>query len=157
MPVTGQTAAGVTVPDTKLAREATDAVRAAATDLVHDHSRRVDFRGSLQALQPRAPAMTPSCSTSPRRNTTWADRVSHGAGHPGFMEPEVALVTAGVECDVLGIGYRDILHAFTEGIGLGRRPPSAPSRMLWPLGTLTAWITVAARTAYGTWTGELPR
>ncbi|WP_030691589.1 HD domain-containing protein [Streptomyces globisporus] len=28
-------------------------------------------------------------------------------GIPGFMEPEVALVTAGVEYDVLGIGYED--------------------------------------------------
>jgi hypothetical protein len=56
---------------------------------------------------------------------------------PEFMEPEVALVTAGVEYDVLGIGYHDIsdaeraeitalhprldfkrriLEAFTEGI-----------------------------------------
>jgi len=58
-------------------------------------------------------------------------------GIPEFMEPEVALVTAGVEYDVLGIGYHDvsdadraeitalhprpdfkrsILAAFTEGI-----------------------------------------
>jgi hypothetical protein len=58
-------------------------------------------------------------------------------GIPEFMEPEVALVTAGVEYDVLGIGYdaigdderaaitalhprpdfkRQILAAFTEGI-----------------------------------------
>jgi hypothetical protein len=58
-------------------------------------------------------------------------------GIPQFMEPEVALVTAGVEYDVLGIGYHDIsdaeraeitalhprpnfkrriLEAFTEGI-----------------------------------------
>jgi hypothetical protein len=58
-------------------------------------------------------------------------------GIPEFMEPEVALVTAGVEYDVLGIGYHDIsdadraeitalhprpdfkrniLRAFTEGI-----------------------------------------
>ncbi|GAA1262399.1 metal-dependent phosphohydrolase [Planotetraspora silvatica] len=58
-------------------------------------------------------------------------------GIPEFMEPEVALVTAGVEYDVLGIGYADIteesraeivalhprpqfkrriLEAFTEGI-----------------------------------------
>jgi hypothetical protein len=58
-------------------------------------------------------------------------------GVPEFMEPEVALVTAGVEYDVLGIGYDDvsdaeraeitalhprpdfkrrILEAFTEGI-----------------------------------------
>jgi hypothetical protein len=58
-------------------------------------------------------------------------------GIPSFMEPEVALVTAGVEYDVLGVGYHDIsaedrvaitalhprpnfkrhiLQAFTEGI-----------------------------------------
>ncbi len=58
-------------------------------------------------------------------------------GVPEFMEPEVALVTAGVEYDVLGVGYEDIsdsdrarivalhprpdfkrriLQAFTEGI-----------------------------------------
>jgi hypothetical protein len=58
-------------------------------------------------------------------------------GIPEFMEPEVALVTAGVEYDVLGIGYHDvsdelraeivrlhprpdfkhrILQAFTDGI-----------------------------------------
>ncbi len=39
-------------------------------------------------------------------------------GVPEFMEPEVALVTAGVETDVLGIGYRDLdpaaIRAVTE-------------------------------------------
>ncbi|WP_420031460.1 HD domain-containing protein [Streptomyces sp. cg28] len=32
-------------------------------------------------------------------------------GVPGFMEPEIALVTAGVEYDVLGIGYDDLSEA----------------------------------------------
>jgi hypothetical protein len=32
-------------------------------------------------------------------------------GIPEFMEPEVALVTAGVEYDVLGIGYHDVSEA----------------------------------------------
>src|SRR4051812_33173950 len=41
MGINGQSAAGVTVPDTKLARDATDLVRAATTDLVYHHSRRV--------------------------------------------------------------------------------------------------------------------
>jgi HD superfamily phosphodiesterase len=40
--------AGVAVLDTKLAREATDLVRASTSDLVYDHSRRVYFWGSLQ-------------------------------------------------------------------------------------------------------------
>src|ERR1700722_7956126 len=44
----GQTAAGVTVPDTKLAREATELVRESTTDLIYDHSRRVYWWGSLQ-------------------------------------------------------------------------------------------------------------
>ena len=43
-----QTAAGVTVPDTKLAREATELVRESTTDLIYGHSRRVYWWGSLQ-------------------------------------------------------------------------------------------------------------
>jgi hypothetical protein len=110
MSTSGQTAAGVTIPDTKLARDATDLVRDSTTDLVYNHSRRVWTAIALH--------------TTP--------------GIPEFMEPEVALVTAGVEYDVLGIGYHDvsdadraeitalhprpnfkrsILQAFTEGIG----------------------------------------
>src|SRR2546427_868204 len=41
-------AAGVAVPDTKLATEATELVRDVTTDLVYDHSRRVFCFGSLQ-------------------------------------------------------------------------------------------------------------
>jgi HD superfamily phosphodiesterase len=44
----GQTAAGVTVPDTKLARDATELVRESTTDLIYNHSRRVYWFGSLQ-------------------------------------------------------------------------------------------------------------
>ncbi|MDT5221931.1 MAG: hypothetical protein QOF15_4036, partial [Mycobacterium sp.] len=44
----GQTAAGVTVPDTKVARDATDLVRDTTTDLIYHHSRRVFWFGSLQ-------------------------------------------------------------------------------------------------------------
>src|SRR2546430_9339673 len=48
MSTNGQTAARVTVPDTKLARDATDLVRESTTDLVYHHSRRVFWFGSLQ-------------------------------------------------------------------------------------------------------------
>src|ERR1700760_2897492 len=48
MSVNGQSAAGVTVPDTKLAREATELIRDRTSDLVYHHSRRVFFWGSLQ-------------------------------------------------------------------------------------------------------------
>jgi hypothetical protein len=176
MPVTGPTAAGVTVPDTKLAREATDLVRAATTDLVYHHSRRVYFWGSLQGRN-RGLSYDPELlylgamfhdlglneqfrGSGRRFEVDSADEArrflqGHGVpedsirrvwtaislhttpGIPEFMEPEVALVTAGVEYDVLGIGYHDvgdadraeivalhprphfkrtILQAFTEGI-----------------------------------------
>ena len=41
-----QTAAGVTVPDTKLAREATELIRDRTSDLIYHHSRRVYMWGS---------------------------------------------------------------------------------------------------------------
>jgi hypothetical protein len=50
MPANGQTAAGVTVPDTKLAREATELVRDRTSDLIYHHSRRVYWWGSVQGL-----------------------------------------------------------------------------------------------------------
>ncbi|MDT7742588.1 MAG: hypothetical protein QOE59_1666 [Actinomycetota bacterium] len=176
MPVSGQTAAGVTVPATKLAREATDLVRAATTDLVYHHSRRVYFWGSLQGRN-RGLSYDPELLyigamfhdlglNEPFRGSgrrfeidsadearrflqdhaipedsvrrVWTAIALHTTpGVPEFMEPEVALVTAGVEYDVLGIGYHDvadadraeivalhprrdfkhdILRAFTEGI-----------------------------------------
>src|SRR3954453_4256234 len=48
MPAHGNPAAGVTVPDTKLAREATDLVRSSPSELIYHHSRRVFWFGSLQ-------------------------------------------------------------------------------------------------------------
>jgi hypothetical protein len=41
MATSRDTAAGVTAPDTKLAREATELVRDSTTDLIYNHSRRV--------------------------------------------------------------------------------------------------------------------
>src|ERR1700758_2705456 len=45
---TERSAAGITAPDTELAREATELVRDCTTDLVYHHSRRVYWFGSLQ-------------------------------------------------------------------------------------------------------------
>jgi hypothetical protein len=172
----GQTAAGVTVPDTKLAGEATELVRESTTDLVYHHSRRVFWFGSLRGRN-RGLSFDPELlyigamfhdlglneqfrGSGRRFEADSADEArrflqSHGVpedsirrvwtaialhttpGIPELMEPEVALVTAGVEYDVLGIGYHDIsdvdraeitalhprpdfkrsiLRAFTEGI-----------------------------------------
>jgi hypothetical protein len=146
----GQTAAGVTVPNTKLAREATELVRERTSDLVYHHSRRVYWWASLQGHN-RGLSFDPELlyigamfhdlglneefrHSGRRFEVDSADEArrflqSHGVpedsirrvwtaialhttpGIPEFMEPEVALVTAGVEYDVLGIGYHDISDA----------------------------------------------
>ena len=150
MPVNGQSAAGVTVPDTKLAREATELVRERTSELVYNHSRRVYWWASLQGRN-RDLSYDPELlyigamfhdlglneefrRSGRRFEVDSADEArrflqSHGVpedsirrvwtaialhttpGIPEFMEPEVALVTAGVEYDVLGIGYHDISGA----------------------------------------------
>jgi hypothetical protein len=147
MLTSGQTAAGVAVPDTKLARDATRLVREATTDLVYHHSRRVFWFGSLQGRR-RGLSFDPELlyigamfhdlglneqfRSSGRRfevdsagearrflqgrgvpedsiRTVWTAIALHTTpAIPEFMEPEVALVTAGVEYDVMGIGYHDI-------------------------------------------------
>jgi len=174
--LSGDRAAGVAVPDTKLAAEATELVRDVTTDLVYNHSRRVFWFGSLQGRN-RGLSFDPELlyigamfhdlglneqfrrdgrrfevdSADEARRFLQANGVPEDSvrrvwtaialhttpGIPEFMEPEVALVTAGVEYDVLGIGYHDIndedraeitalhprpdfkrriLQAFTEGI-----------------------------------------
>src|SRR3954471_4041419 len=48
MSTSGESAVGLTVPDTKVARDATQLVRDTTSDLVYHHSRRVFWFGSLQ-------------------------------------------------------------------------------------------------------------
>lgn len=170
-----ETIAGIDIPDSRLASEATELVRDAASPLLFHHSRRVFLFGSLQgnrlglAADPEllyVGAMFHDLGLTPKYRRTdqrfeidGADEArrfltAHGlpedrvrlawlgiALHttpetPYHLEPEVALVTAGVETDVLGVGYADldktlidavvsahprpdfkrqILQAFTEG------------------------------------------
>ncbi|MEU0382630.1 MULTISPECIES: HD domain-containing protein [Streptomyces] len=176
MSVTSGTIAGVRIPDSALAKEATELVREAATPLVFDHSRRVFLFGALRGrgqgldFDPEllyVGAMFHDLGLTGRFRRTdqrfeidGADEArrflaTHGiTGDPAdrvwtaialhttpeiplHMAPEVALVTRGVELDVLGIGYdavtdeqraavvaahprpdfkNGILAAFTEGI-----------------------------------------
>jgi hypothetical protein len=150
MITTERSVAGVTIPDTKLTREATDLVRERTTDLVYNHSRRVFWFGSLQGRNRGLSVdaellyigamfhdvgLNAEFRGSGRRfevdsagearrflqahgvpedsvRRVWTAIALHTTpGIPEFMEPEVALVTAGVECDVLGIGYHDISDA----------------------------------------------
>ncbi len=139
--------AGVWVPDTQIAAEATELVRDTTSELIYHHSRRVFFFGSLQgrnrglSFDPELLyvgamfhdlGLTEQFHGSGRRfevdsadearrflharavpddsvRRVWTAIALHTTpGIPELMEPEVALVTAGVEYDVLGIGYDDI-------------------------------------------------
>lgn len=67
-------------------------------------------------------------------------------GIPEFMEPEVALVTAGVEYDVLGIGYADVsAEDRAEVVALHPRP-DFKERIL---GAFTAGIAAKPETTFG--------
>lgn len=169
MPANRNHAAGIAVPDTKLAREATDLVREATSDLIFHHSRRVYWWGTLQGRN-RDLSFDPELlyvgalfhdlglnrefrGSGRRFEVDSADQArrflqGHGVpedsirrvwtaialhttpGIPEFMEPEVALVTAGVEYDVLGIGYHDISDADRAEITALHPRPNFKGRIL---------------------------
>jgi hypothetical protein len=169
-----ETIAGVRIPDSALAAEATDLVREAAPPMLYDHSRRVYLFGVLQGRR-RGMEADPELlyvgamfhdlgltetyrRTDQRFELDGADEArrflaSHGVPEvdirkvwegialhttpevPYRLEPEVALVTAGVETDVLGIGYRELdprdvaavtaaTHAPTSSAGSSRPSPT---------------------------------
>ncbi|GAA3783138.1 HD domain-containing protein [Streptomyces chiangmaiensis] len=161
--------AGVEIPDTRLAREATELVRAAEPALLFDHSRRVYLFGVLQGhrrgLKPEPEllyvgAMFHDLGLTERFRTTdqrfeidganearrflrehevgpdeirrvWTAIALHTTpGVPEFMEPEVALVTAGVETDVLGIGRDDLDPAELEAVTDAHPRPDFKRRIL---------------------------
>jgi HD superfamily phosphodiesterase len=137
----------IAVPDSRLARDATELIRSIEPDLLYNHSLRVYSFGALQGER-RGLHYDPELlyigamfhdiglveghrSAHDRfevdgANAAWQFLVEHGVtgdalrivwdsialhttpGIPQHKEPEVALVTAGVELDVLGFGYDDI-------------------------------------------------
>jgi hypothetical protein len=168
--------AGIRIPDSKLAQEATDLIRDTESPLLFHHSTRVYLFGALAGVRKKLTfdpellyigAMFHDMGlTREYRSDTERFEVDsanaardflrrHGIdeasidivwdaislhttpGIPQHKKPEVALVTAGVELDVMGIGYSDltdeqryqvlaahprgdhfkegIIHAFNEG------------------------------------------
>jgi HD superfamily phosphodiesterase len=146
---------GVTVPDSRLAREITEVVRDTATPLLFHHSSRVYYFGALAGRRRGlkfdaellyAGAMfhdmglTPAHSSANERfevdganaardflrahgiseaevDTVWTAIALHTTpGIPQHMHPVVALVTAGVEMDVLGLTYAEYSDAEREAV-----------------------------------------
>jgi hypothetical protein len=145
----------VAIPDSQLARDATELIRSVESDLLYNHSLRVYSFGALQGNR-QGLSFDPELlfigamfhdiglveghrSTNDRFEVDGANAArdflaGHGVtgealrivwdaialhttpGIPPHKEPEVALVTAGVELDVLGIGYDDIAAADREAV-----------------------------------------
>jgi hypothetical protein len=147
--------AGIEIPDSTLANDATGFVRETESDLLYHHSLRVFVFGSLQGRRRGLPydpellyvgamfhdvglveghrsendrfevdgANAARDFLKQRGIPAEAVRVVWDAialhttpGIPEHKEPEVALVTAGVELDVLGLGYHDITDEQREQV-----------------------------------------
>ena len=146
---------GVTIPDSKLAREATELVRDTESPLLFNHSTRVYFFASLAGKRRGLKfnpellyigaifhdmGLTPKYSSKSDRfevdgansaraflrqhnisrqeiDTVWTAIALHTTpGIPQYMHPVVALLTNGVEMDVLGIAYSEFSDADREAI-----------------------------------------
>ena len=146
---------GVTIPDSKPAREATELVRDTESPLLFNHSSRVYYSGSLAGKRRGLKfdpellyvgtmfhdmGLTPRYSSKADRfevdgansaqaflrqhnifqqeiDTVWTAIALHTTpGIPQYMHPVIALVTAGVEMDVLGIGYSDFAEADRKAV-----------------------------------------
>ncbi len=147
--------ANIRVPDSAMARAATELVRDTEDDLLYNHSRRVFLWGALTGERRRLKfdpellylgamfhdmGLTKRYSSDnlrfevdganaardfmmsygvPERDIedVWASIALHTTpGIPEHMRPTIALVTAGVEMDVLGIAYHDFTREQREHV-----------------------------------------
>jgi hypothetical protein len=148
-------ASGVTIPDSKMAREVTELVRDTESALLFNHSTRVYYFAAATgkrkglAFDPELlyvgamfhdMGLTPEHSSATDRfevdganaareflrryrispqdiDTVWTSIALHTTpGIPQYMHPVVALLTNGVEMDVLGIAYPEFSDADREAI-----------------------------------------
>ncbi|MFE6871369.1 HD domain-containing protein [Kitasatospora sp. NPDC057692] len=164
-----ETIAGVRIPDSALAREATELVRDTASPLLFDHSRRVFLFGALRgagqgldfdpellyigAMFHDLGLTGRFARTDQRFEIDGADEArrflhAHGVtGEPAdrvwtaialhttpeiplHMAPEIALVTRGVELDVLGLGYHDVTDGQRAAVTAAHPRPDFKNRIL---------------------------
>lgn len=177
--------AGVQIPDSALAREATELVREAASPLLFDHSRRVFLWGSLrgeeQGLRFDAELLYVGAMfhdlgltdrfrrtdqrfeidgadearrflhahgiTSEQADRVWTSIALHTTPEiPLHMASEIALVTRGVELDVLGIGYHAVSDEQRAAVVAAHPRPDFKNRIL---GAFTEGIKERPETAFG--------
>lgn len=163
------TVAGITVPDTRLAREITEYIRDTEDDLLYHHSRRVFFFGALQGRVRElsvdhellyAGAMFHDVgltegfrdsqlrfevdganavkqflldrgASEQRAHDAWLGIALHTTpGVPEFLAPEIALVSAGVETDVLGMHLDDLTAEQRNAVVEAHPRPDFKNRIL---------------------------
>ena len=151
----GTSISGVMIPDSKLAREATELVHDTESTLLFNHSTRVYYFASLAgkrrglkfdpellyvAAMFHDMGLTPRYSSGsdrfevdganaargflrqrnisqPEIDTVWTAIALHTTpGIPQYMHPVVALLTNGVEMDVLGIAYSEFSDSDRQAI-----------------------------------------
>jgi HD superfamily phosphodiesterase len=148
-------ASGVTIPDSKIAREVTELVRDTENSLLFNHSSRVYYFAAASGKRKGLTfdpellyvsamfhdmGLTPEHSSATDRfevdganaagdflrrhkippqdiYTVWTSIALHTTpGIPQYMHPVIALLTNGVEMDVLGIAYHEFSDADREAI-----------------------------------------
>src|SRR5271165_4831448 len=146
---------GLTIPDSKMAREVTELVRETENSLLFNHSSRVYYFAAATGKRKNLSfdpellyvsamfhdmGLTPKHSSATDRfevdgantareflrqhkisqqdiDTVWTSIALHTTpGIPQYMHPVVALLTNGVEMDVLGIAYSEFSEADREAI-----------------------------------------
>jgi HD superfamily phosphodiesterase len=161
--------AGIQIPDSTMARQATDLVRDVATDLVFHHSRRVFLFGSLRGQEQGLDydpellyigamfhdlGLTEKYRRTDQRfeidaadearrflaqhgvdedaaDRVWAAIALHTTPEiPLHMAPEIALVTRGVELDVLGIGFDAITEDQRQAVVEAHPRPDFKNQIL---------------------------
>jgi HD domain len=148
-------ASGVTIPDSKMAREVTEMVRDTENSLLFNHSSRIYYFSAAAGKRKNLTfdpellyvsamfhdmGLTPKHSSATDRfevdgantarefllqhkipqqdiDTVWTAIALHTTpGIPQYMHPVIALLTNGVEMDVLGIAYAEFSDADREAI-----------------------------------------
>lgn len=164
-----ETIAGIRIPDSKMARDATELLREVATELVYHHSRRVFVFGALRGLEQGLDydpellyigamfhdlGLTDKFARTDQRfeidaadearrflgdygitgkaaDKVWSGIALHTTPEiPLHMAPEIALVTRGVELDVLGIGYDAITDEQRNAVVAAHPRPDFKNQIL---------------------------
>ena len=149
MTATRATIAGIPLPDSAIAREATELVQDVASPLLFHHSRRVFLWGSLQGGANAARGFLERHGLPEDQvMTVWEAIALHTTpGIPRYKQPEVRLVNLGATYDVRGQGF-DMLSGDQRAAVIAAHPRTKFKEGI--IAAFSAGIREKPETAYGT-------